>query len=131
MGISQRPSKHALAGISSGVVRLRPMMAFEGMKKKLESQISRDERIADARKTMVSRIKKEAGYTVDQNVYNDFVANVGPDLQTYRWQVPKLTPATLLTLGPDSYTNIDFGNYIRNNARTRMSLPKGTGIRKL
>jgi peptidyl-prolyl cis-trans isomerase SurA len=29
-------------------------------------------------------------------------------------------------LGTDKYTNIDFGNYIRNNARTRMGLPKGT-----
>jgi peptidyl-prolyl cis-trans isomerase SurA len=107
-------------------VRLRPMLSFDAAKKKIETQISKDERIVDARKTMVNRIKKEAGYSVDQNVYSDFINQVGPDLQTYRWQVPKVTPATLLTLGKDTYTNIDFGNYIRNNARTRMSLPKGT-----
>lgn len=29
-----------------------------------------------------------------------------------------------MTLGGDKYTNIDFGNYIRNNARTRMGLAK-------
>jgi peptidyl-prolyl cis-trans isomerase SurA len=112
-------------------VRLRPMLSFDAAKKKLETQISKDERISDARKTMVSRIKKEAGYTIDQNVYNQFVEQVGPDLQTYRWQVPKIAPATILTLGPDSYTNIDFGNYIRNNARTRMSLPKGTANKEI
>jgi peptidyl-prolyl cis-trans isomerase SurA len=39
--------------------------------------------------------------------------------------------ATLLTLGKDTYTNIDFGNYIRNNARTRMSLPKGTSNKEI
>lgn len=112
-------------------VRLRPMLAFDAAKKKLETQISKDERISDARKSMVSRIKKEAGYSVDQNVYNQFVEQVGPDLQTYRWQVPKITPATILSLGPDSYTNIDFGNYIRNNARTRMSLAKGTANKEI
>ncbi len=112
-------------------IRLRPMLAFDAAKKKLETQISKDERISDARKTMVTRIKKEAGYAVDQKVYDEFVDQVGPDLQTYRWQVPKLTPATILKLGPDSYTNIDFGNYIRNNARTRMSLPKGTANKEI
>jgi len=112
-------------------VRLRPMLSFDAAKKKLETQISKDERISDARKTMVSRIKKEAGYTVDQTVYNQFVEQVGPDLQTYRWQVPKIAPATILVLGKDAYTNIDFGNYIRNNARTRMSLPKGTANKEI
>ena len=112
-------------------VRLRPMLAFDASKKKLETQIAKDERISDARKTMVARIKKEAGYSIDQNVYNQFVDQVGPDLQTYRWQVPKIEPATILTLGPDTYTNIDFGNYIRNNARTRMSLAKGTANKEI
>jgi peptidyl-prolyl cis-trans isomerase SurA len=112
-------------------VRLRPMLAFDAAKKKIETQISKDERISDARRSMVSRIKKEAGYSVDQNVYNQFVEQVGPDLQTYRWQVPKIASATILTLGPDSYTNIDFGNYIRNNARTRMSLAKGTANKEI
>jgi len=112
-------------------VRLRPMLAFDAAKKKIETQISKDERISDARKSMVSRIKKEAGYSVDQTVYNEFVDQVGPDLQTYRWQVPSLKAATILTLGKDSYTNIDFGNYIRNNARTRMSLPKGTANKEI
>ena len=112
-------------------VRLRPMLAFDAARKKLETQIAKDERISDARKTMVARIKKDAGYSTNQNVYNQFVDQVGPDLQTYRWQVPKIEPATILTLGPDTYTNIDFGNYIRNNARTRMSLPKGTSNKEI
>ncbi len=107
-------------------IRQRPMLSFDAAKRKLETQITKDERIAEARRTMVSRIKKEAGYSVDNNVYTQFVSLVGPDLQTYRWQVPVLTSATLMTLGNDTYTNVDFANYIRNNARTRMSLPKGT-----
>jgi peptidyl-prolyl cis-trans isomerase SurA len=32
----------------------------------------------------------------------------------------------MITLGKDTYTNIDFGNYVRNNARTRMGVAKGT-----
>jgi len=107
-------------------IRQRPMLTFDAAKRKIETQISRDERITAARQSMVNRIKKDAGFTVNQDVYNQFVSQAGEDLQTYRWQIPAVAPATLMTLGGDSYTNIDFGNYIRNNARTRMGLPKGT-----
>lgn len=107
-------------------VRKRPALTFDQSKRKIETQISRDERITAARQTMVTRIKKEAGYAMDEKVYNQFVELSGEDLQTYRWLVPEVVPATIVTLGGDTYTNIDFGNYVRNNARTRMALPKGT-----
>ena len=112
-------------------VRKRPMMTMDQAKRKIETQISRDERITAARQTMVNRIKKEAGYTIDENVYNQFVSMAGEDLQTYRWQVPNVPSATMITLGGDSYTNIDFGNYIRNNARTRMGMAKGTANKEI
>ena len=112
-------------------VRKRPVMTVDQTKRKIETQISRDERIAAARLTMVNRIKTEAGYVTDENVYNQFVAAAGDDLQTYRWQVPQVTPATLITIGGDKYSNIDFGNYVRNNARTRMGLPKGTATKDI
>jgi peptidyl-prolyl cis-trans isomerase SurA len=111
--------------------RKRPTLTFENAKRKIETQISKDERIAAARQSMVNRIKKEAGYSVNEAVFNQFVDAAGPDLQTYRWQVPNVTPATIVTLGGDSYTNIDFGNYIRNNARTRMGMPKGTANKEI
>ncbi len=107
-------------------VRMRPVQGIEAARRKIEIQISRDERIEVARHSMVARIKQDAGYSLDETVYNDFVANAGNDLQTYRWNVPNVVPDTMITLGGDVYTNIDFGNYIRGNARTRMSLPKGT-----
>ncbi len=106
--------------------RKRPTLTLEQAKRKIETQISRDERITSARQTMVARIKKDAGYSKDENVYNQFVSLAGADLQTYKWQVPEVAPATIMTLGGDKYTNIDFGNYVRNNARTRMGLAKGT-----
>lgn len=106
--------------------RKRPTLTLEQAKRKIETQISRDERITFARQTMVARIKKDAGYARDESVYNQFVSLAGADLQTYKWQVPEIATATIMTLGGDKYTNIDFGNYIRNNARIRMGLPKGT-----
>jgi peptidyl-prolyl cis-trans isomerase SurA len=111
--------------------RKRPMLTLDAAKRKIETQISRDERISSARQSMVNRIKKEAGYVIDEKVYNEFVSKTGDELQTYRWQVPEVTPATLFSLGGDSYTNIDFGNYIRNNARTRMGVEKGTPNRDI
>lgn len=107
-------------------IRLRPVKSLEASRKKIEMQISRDERITVARQTMVARIKRDAGYTFHKDVYDDFLANVGDNLQTYRWKVPTVVPDTLMTLGSDVYTNIDFGNYIRGNARTRMGMARGT-----
>ena len=112
-------------------VKKRPQMAFDAVRKKIEAQITRDERIASARQAMVNRIKQEAGYKVNEAVYNDFVAKAGDDLQTYRWQVPAVASATLVELGGDVYTNLDFGNYVKNNARTRMGVAKGTSNKEI
>ena len=107
-------------------VKKRPTLTYEASKRKIETQLGRDDRIAVARQAMVNRIKSEAGFKINETVYNEFVDKAGPDLQTYRWQVPEVTPNVMLTLGNDTYTNIDFGNYVRNNARVRMGLAKGT-----
>src|SRR5690348_17746184 len=45
---------------------------------------------------------------------------------TTLFRSPAIESKTLVTIGKDVYTNIDFGNYIRNNARTRMGVAKGT-----
>jgi peptidyl-prolyl cis-trans isomerase SurA len=107
-------------------IKKRPALTFDAAKRKIETQVSRDERMTIARQKMIDRIKNDAGFTVDQKVYDEFVSQVGPDLQTYRWQVPAVTETRMLTIGKDVYTNIDFGTYMRNNARTRMGVAKGT-----
>lgn len=112
-------------------LKKRPILAYDALKKKIETQISRDERITTARQAMVNRIKQEAGYKIDETVYNEFVSKAGEELQTYRWQVPAVTPATILVIGTDKYTNIDFGNYVRTNARTRMGMAKGTPAKEI
>ena len=112
-------------------VKKRPMLTFEAAKRKIETQIGKDERMLSARQSMINRIKAEAGFSIDQNIYNQFISLIGDDLQTYRWQVPSVPEATLLTIGKDVYTNIDFGNYIRNNARTRMGVAKGTSNKEI
>lgn len=109
----------------------RPVLTYEASKRKIETQLGRDDRIAIARQAMVNRIKKDAGYTVNQVVFNELVEKAGPDLQTYRWQVPTVTPAVVLTLGNDTYTNVDFANYVRNNARVRMGMAKGTSNKEI
>jgi peptidyl-prolyl cis-trans isomerase SurA len=106
--------------------RLRPALPFESVRRRLEVQVTKDERVATARLVIIARIKEEAGYKVDQAVFDALVAQTGEDLQTYRWQVPSVTPAPMVTMGNEVFTNLDFANYVRNNARIRMSLPKGT-----
>lgn len=112
-------------------IKKRPTIAFEASKRKIETQLGRDDRTVIARQVMVNRIKNEAGYSLNQSVYNEFIDKSGPDLQTYKWQVPDVTPAVIVTIGKDTYTNIDFGNYVRNNARTRMGVAKGTANKEI
>lgn len=112
-------------------IKKRPMLGFDAVKKKIEAQIAKDERISTARQAMVQRTKNEAGYAFDEKVYQEFVANAGEDLQTYRWQVPQLTPAMMVRIGKDEYTNLDFGNYVKLNARTRMGVAKGTPAKEI
>ncbi len=107
-------------------IKKRPALTYEASKRKIETQLGRDDRIAVARQAMVNRIKADAGFKINEAAYNELVEKAGPDLQTYRWTVPAVTPAVILTLGNDTYTNIDFGNYVRNNARIRMGVAKGT-----
>jgi peptidyl-prolyl cis-trans isomerase SurA len=107
-------------------VRMRPIKSLEASRKKIEIQISKDERINVARQTMVERIKREAGYTLDQKVYNEFIENAGDNLQTYRWKVPAIDVKPMISLGGEVYSNIDFGNFILSNARTRMGMARGT-----
>lgn len=109
--------------------RLRPALPFDSVRRRLEVQVAKDERVVTARQAIIARIKEEAGYKVDRGVYDAFVGLIGDDLQTYRWQVPALTPAPMVTMGTERYTNLDFAQYVRNNARIRMSLPKGTANR--
>ncbi|HZV69612.1 MAG TPA: peptidylprolyl isomerase [Saprospiraceae bacterium] len=107
-------------------VKKRPVLTYDAAKRKIETQVSRDERMVSAKQIMINRIKQDAGFSIDQNVYDQFLSLIGDDLQTYRWQVPTVDEKPLLTIGKDVYTNIDFGNYIRNNARIRMGVAKGT-----
>ncbi|MEO6132999.1 MAG: peptidylprolyl isomerase [Saprospiraceae bacterium] len=107
-------------------VKKRPVLPYDVAKRKIETQVSKDERMLSAKQIMIERIKKEAGFTIDHSVYDQFLAHIGDDLQTYRWQVPSVEEKPILTIGKDVYTNLDFGNYIRNNARTRMGVAKET-----
>jgi len=111
--------------------RKRPTLPFESTRRRIEVQVTRDERVQTARQAIIARIKQEAGYSVDPAVYDAFVAAAGDDLQTYRWLVPTMAPKPMVTMGSDTYTNVDFGQYVRNNARIRMSLPKGTSNREV
>src|SRR5690606_32786144 len=107
-------------------MRKRGVLNFEMSKRRIENQINRDERIAVARQSLAGRVLKEAGYTFNQAAYDELVANAGTELQTYRWTVPNLPEVTLMTLGNESYSNLDFAQFVRNNARTRMTMPKGS-----
>lgn len=111
--------------------RQRPILPFDSVRRRIEVQIAKDERVATAREAMISRIKQEAGYRVDEAAFNALVDIAGDELQTYRWQVPTMKPATLLTIGGETYSNVDLAHYVRNNARIRMSLPKGTPNREI
>lgn len=101
--------------------------SFEKAKRRLEGQVNKNERIEYAKATLISRIKDEGGFKMNEENYKAYAAQVSDDLQNYRWQAPMVKATELFSFGDEmSVSTVDFGKFMRSNARTRMRMPKTT-----
>lgn len=108
-------------------MRKKKADSFETAKRKIESQISKNERIDFAKASLIQRIKEEGDFSIDEKVYRSFTDQVDGDLFNYRWTPPKIQENTLFSFGDEmSVSNTEFAKFIRSSARLRMRLPKTT-----
>ncbi len=101
----------------------RPVASFDLLKRGLSERIKRDSRSEAAKQAIISRIKKDGGYTEDQKV---FAAWSGKQLDTvfhtFKWKPDPAKPqAVLFRYGKNKvYTVADFEDYCQRAGRDRM-----------
>lgn len=106
-------------------VQKKPAEPFEFAKRRLEAQVTKNERIDAATLAMIERIKKEGGFELDKEVYNHFIQEIEGDLFNYRWQPPADMSLPLFSFGGEMpVTTDEFGQFMRAQSRLRMKMPK-------
>lgn len=112
-------------------VKKKDIPPFEAVERKLEGQITRDERINIARESMVGTIMKESGFRADSAVLENILEKLDQSFYTYQWTAPELREATLITFDDGTTaTNTEFMRWLRINARSRLRLDKEAGLDK-
>ncbi|MEL6986506.1 MAG: peptidylprolyl isomerase [Bacteroidota bacterium] len=94
--------------------------SFGQSKKRLQAQISKDKRLEIVKREIIDRIKAEGNYTLDANAMSQIKDNSGDDFFTYKWAAPQIEDANLFEIGGTSYSNNDFIQYLKKNARKRL-----------
>ncbi|MDX1684271.1 MAG: peptidylprolyl isomerase [Saprospiraceae bacterium] len=99
------------------------MGSYERIKRRLQADITKDDRYEIAQKSMIDRIKSENDFKVNDEVLDEFAENLSDDFLTYKWKIPRdLEEKTLFTLGDNSYSTKDFAKFLRTNSRSRLRM---------
>jgi len=108
----------------------KTMGAFDIEKRRLKGKIQRDSRYEVANKALVTRIKKEAGYTENTAVLDKFISAQGDSFVTYKWRMPsEKSPEVLFNFkNGKQFTVGDFNEYLNNNSRKRLSFQENPNI---
>ncbi len=97
----------------------------ETNKKRVKSKMSKDDRLTIAKKSLIEKIKKDAGLTENKVVLNEFINKLGQDFYSYKWKVPPMQDKELVSFNNNmSFTNNDFANYCKKNTRSRLKFSK-------
>lgn len=112
------------------IIRLlnrRGIESFDNLKRPLGERIKRDSRSEIAKRSMINRIRKEAGYVEYTDALNEWAAmQVDTVFLTFRWRPNEnKSDKPLLKLGAATYTVADFEDFCARNSRERM---RGAGV---
>ncbi len=98
---------------------------IETNKKRVKSKLSKDDRLSIAKKSLIEKIKKDAGIKENKAVLNEFITKLGQDFYSYKWKVPPMQDKELVSFNNNmSFTNNDFANYCKKNTRSRLKFSK-------
>lgn len=96
---------------------------FETSKSNLEAAVRQDSRYAFAKENMFNQIRLNAGFVENKGALNQLVPFVNDTFYTFRWKIPAQLPAeNLFTLANQTYTLLDFAQYLEKSARLRFRL---------
>lgn len=108
-----------------------PLESYERVKRKLQTDIAKDDRYELAQNSMIERIKKENDYKLNQSALSNFASNLSPNFLTYKWKVPAdLKDELLFRLGSKELSTTDFAKFLRTNSRSRLRMNNNTPVRE-
>lgn len=101
--------------------------SYEIFVRKMKPQINKDERFNTAKLALIKDIKSSNGFTENLNVLEGFIATLGDDFYSYKWNPEsEKQDEMLFTLGnKTSYTLSDFTQFVKKNTKTRLKYDKG------
>jgi len=110
----------------------RDIQPFELEKRRLQTKVMQDARHERARQALIDQIKQEADFTEYPQALDAFAAGLTDEFLTFRWKAPKEnTEAVLFTLAPDFKATVgDFGEFLTRENRQRVTMGRGTDLRK-
>ncbi len=103
-------------------VSARPVLPFDQMKRPLTEKVKRDSRSEVAKQSMISKIKREGGFSENKAVLDAWAARqVDTMFLTFKWKPaePKATDV-LVKFASKTYSLGDFEEYCARASRERM-----------
>lgn len=109
----------------------RPSVPFEKQRRKLQEEIKNDERYEIAQKSMIQRIKNQAGFRENKALLDKLASMLDDQFYSIKWETPNDIPNdTLFVLDEAVFMLPGFVQFARQNTRTRLRLSKETPIRE-
>ena len=126
-GTYSKPVETSIGWHILKLISRKPVEEYDVAKRKLAQKIQRDSRYMLAQESMVSRIKKDAGYKANATVLNRFSKSVGDQFTTHRWKpaVKKSTETIFSFADGTKYTLADFETFCQKKSRDRMRMARG------
>lgn len=122
-GAFSKPVKSTLGWHIIKRIEQKPFPPLNEVKETIKIKIGRDSRSELNKEAVLKRIKKENGFQVNTNNYNQFVSALADTALFFKWEPATIhnSEAVLFTLGNQTYTCKDFTNYIKsvNQSPTR------------
>ena len=101
---------------------------YDKVRKSLINKINKNERFEIARKALIEKIKKEAGFKEYTEVLDSFISKLDKSFYSFKWKAPEYKDSLLFQLGNENVMLGDFVRYIESNQRKRIQLRKKKSV---
>ncbi|MBK6702175.1 MAG: peptidylprolyl isomerase [Saprospiraceae bacterium] len=105
-------------------------LPYDRAKRKIQADITRDSRFAQAQGSLIEKIKIESNFKENSQALDHFANQMDTNFFTYKWKAPEnLVKETIATLGVNTLTTEDFSDYVKSNTRQRLQNSESKNIR--
>ncbi len=104
--------------------------SYSQVRKNLINKINKNERFEIARKSLVEKIKKEAGYKENLSILDTLASKLNKSFYSFKWKSPDVKDTVLFVLGDNKFMLSGFINYIQKNQRQRLRFRKEDPYKK-